>query len=92
MSIVVQFPQSRPDQSATRINRLPIRLREAIGRLLTRLRLGGMVREIELTDELTGQKVEIRVNTLFTRISLNGRDYYFDRMTGRFDGTGVGCG
>ncbi len=68
------------------------RARELLGRLLNRLRVPGAVRDAHIKDALTGQEVEIRVGELFTRVSVNGRDYYFHRASGKFDGTGMGCG
>jgi hypothetical protein len=51
----------------------------------------GAIRDFHMKDELSGQEIDIAVTLLFTRISINGRDYYFDRLTGRFGGTGCGC-
>jgi hypothetical protein len=56
-----------------------------------KLRLPGAIRDSMVEDEATGQRIEVRVGRLFTRISINGRDFYFDRFSGRFDGTGTGC-
>jgi hypothetical protein len=67
------------------------RIREATGKLLTRLRVPGAISNTVVEDTLTGQNIEVRVGALFTRISINGRDYYFNRLTGKFDGTGMGC-
>jgi len=64
------------------------RMRAAFGRLLNVLRLPGAVRDLKVIDSVTGQQLEIRVEPLFTRISVDGRDYYFGRISGRFDGTG----
>jgi len=41
------------------------------------------------TDEYIRQTVTVRVTTGYTIVSVNGRDYYFHRLTGRFDGTGA---
>ena len=67
------------------------RLREALGRILNWLGVPGTIQDLKITDELTGQHIEIRVGLLFTRVSVNGRDYFFRRLSGRFDGTGMGC-
>jgi hypothetical protein len=67
------------------------RLKEWFCWALNRLGAPGAVRDVEIEDGGTGQKIEVRVGVLFTRISVNGRDYYFRRLTGRFDGTGSGC-
>jgi hypothetical protein len=67
------------------------RLKEWFGRLLNRTGVPGAVQEAEIEDEVSGQVVHIRVGPVFTRISINGRDYYFHRLSGKFDGTGSGC-
>lgn len=63
-----------------------------LGYLAARFGLPGIVRPFELRDELTGQRITLKVGLLFTRLTVNGRDYYFRRFSGRFDGTGMGCG
>ena len=60
-------------------------------RLLNSLGVPGAVKDITINDELTGQVIEVRVGVLFVCLSVNGRDYYFHRLTGKFDGTGYGC-
>ena len=59
--------------------------------LATRLGMPGFVKNLDLVDEVTGQIISIRVESLFTMLSVNGRDYYFRRLTGKLDGTGMGC-
>ena len=54
--------------------------------------LPGFIQNSEIRDRLTGQNIRIRVGNLFTVLSVNGRDYFFSRFTGRFDGTGSGRG
>jgi hypothetical protein len=60
-------------------------------RILNLLGIPGAIRDAAIDDQLTGQIIRVRVGVLFTRISVNGRDYYFRRISGRFDGTGAGC-
>ncbi len=67
------------------------RARMLLGLIVNRLGLGGLVQPITMDDPVTGQHVEIRVNSLFTEISVDGRDYYFRRFTGKYDGAGMGC-
>jgi hypothetical protein len=50
----------------------------------------GVVRNTLIEDSLSGQRVEISVGRIFVRLSVNDRDYFFDRISGRFDGTGSG--
>ncbi len=88
---VIQFP--RPTvQGATRWQIFRTHVSLAAGKVLRWLGVPGAVRNTEIVDDLTGQRINIRVGVLFTRISVNDRDYYFRRLGGRFDGTGSGCG
>ena len=64
------------------------RLRVSVGRLFQRLKAPGLVKPIELFDQATGIRLAIVTSPYFTKISINGREYYFNRLTGRFDGTG----
>ena len=77
---------------ASRWQIIKSRFREWVGRIVNHLGLPGAVRDTEIYDELTDQRIKIRTGSFFTRISVNGRDYYFYRFTGRFDGTGKGLG
>lgn len=60
-----------------------------MGRLFHFARLPGAIRSVVVDDEVTGQHVEVRVGSAFTVVSVDGRDYYFRRCSGRFDGTGM---
>jgi hypothetical protein len=81
-----------PTIGATRRDIIKTRLREWLGAALNRRRVAGFVQPISYQDLVTGDLIEIRVSALFTVLSVSGRDYYFRRLTGRFDGTGMGCG
>src|SRR5215472_18481282 len=65
------------------------RLRELIGNLANRLRVPAFIRAAVIEDELTRQTIVIEPGRLVTRISVDGRDYYFGRFSGRFDGVGM---
>lgn len=65
--------------------------RETLCRILDFFRVPGFVRKLEFHDKLTNTNIKIEPSFLFTVISINGRDYYFRRLSGRFDGTGSGC-
>lgn len=56
---------------------------------LHRRGLPGAILPLDHYDELTGQRLQIRVSPYGTRICINGRDYHF-RLSGRLDGTGMG--
>ncbi len=90
MADLLQFPRS-PENGATRINKALTMLRLTIGRILARFGFPGAVGDADILDELTGQNIRIRVGPLFTCIKANGRDFYFCRFPGRFDGSGSGC-
>ncbi len=84
-------PRSTATGGASRWEILTGRVRECFCAFLTRVGLPAPIRDAEITDSLSGQSIKIRVGRLFTRISINGRDYYFDRLNGLVDGTGCGC-
>ena len=89
---VIKFPGEPVGHSAmmtaTRWEILQHRLVELLCLALQRLGVPGAIQNVEIDDPVTGQKLEIRVNRLSTRISIDGRDYYFERLSGRFSGAG----
>jgi hypothetical protein len=68
------------------------RLRLWLGRVAEWMGLPGVIQNSNIRDRLTGQNIRVRVGQLFTVLSVNGRDYFFSRFTGRFNGTGSGRG
>ncbi len=86
-------PDDRPAE--TRTPRWPqtawVNLRLAAGRLVNQCRIPGAIQPMHINDKLSGQTLDVTVGPFFTCISVNGRDYYFCRFSGRLDGTGVGC-
>ena len=62
-----------------------------LGALLVRMKMPGLVRDVEISDGLTGHQLRIRNGPLFTKLTIDGRDFYFNRFTGELDGTGIGC-
>lgn len=64
------------------------RATEWLFRALDRLGAPGAIRDLDFHDEVNGCTVAIRVGLYFTIITLDGRDYYFNRLSGRLDGTG----
>jgi hypothetical protein len=89
---VVNFPSQRASrpvrEGATLLDIARSRVRAGVGRLLNQLRVPAAIQPMEITDEITKQHVAVAVDDLFVRVSVDSRDYYFDRLTGRFDGTG----
>jgi len=89
---VVRFPAERVARSAaigaTWLDIMKSRVREHIGRTMCRVGIPGAIQGVSLKDSRTGQEISISVGAQYVCLSVNGRDYYFDRITGRFDGTG----
>jgi hypothetical protein len=93
---IIPFPkagQARPSMrgAASRDDAWVGRIDHTLGTLMNRLGVPGAVRDIHLKDALTGYEIEVETGILYTRISLNGRDFYFHRLSGRFGGTDSGC-
>ena len=61
---------------------------EAFSDWLNRCGVPGAVQPMSHHDDLTGQSVSVRVSMVYTVLTVNGRDYYFHRLSGKFDGTG----
>lgn len=59
-----------------------------LGRCMNRLGLAAPIQPTEIYDPATGQRIAVTVGDLLVRLTVNGRDFYFHRITGRFDGTG----
>jgi hypothetical protein len=64
------------------------RLREWLGRLANRFGAPGAIQPTKIRDQLTGQQISVAVSALSVRLTVDGRDYYFDRLSGRFNGSG----
>jgi hypothetical protein len=71
---------------ASSVDILRVRFRILVGKALTSLRIPGAIRDQKINDPVTHHLIDIRVGDLFTKISVDGRDYYFHRLTGKFDG------
>lgn len=71
---------------------LRARIAAALGRMLNALGAPGFVRNgiYESADLRT--RVRVSCGELFTVVSVNGTDVYFDRLRGRIDGVGSGLG
>src|SRR5262245_5409935 len=89
---VIRFPTERITRPASGgwswVYVLRSRARRALGAVLNRVGTPGAIQNTSVHDEVTGQQLSVAVSNLYVRVSVDGRDYYFDRITGRFDGTG----
>jgi len=58
--------------------------RLGLGRLMNIIAIPGQIRSTIIDDQPTGDHIEISVGIAFTRISINGRDHFFGRLSGRY--------
>ncbi len=86
-----QYEGQAPITGANTWDIIKTRLLAMLGRMLNRRQIPGTIQPMSYDDPLTGDRITVVVNPLFTVLSVNTRDYYFHRLTGRFDGTGTGC-
>ena len=49
----------------------------------------GSIRDVEIHDEATGRHLAVKNGDSFLKLSVDGRDYFFDRWTGEYTGTGM---
>ena len=95
--MIVNFPtrRERPVGTSSGANALDIwlrRMRGVLCRICNRVGVPGAIQDATIDDPLSGQHIEVAVQQDFVKLTVNGRDYYFDRISGKFDGTGMGCG
>jgi hypothetical protein len=86
---VIPLPVRRSSSGrASRFDVARWRMREWLGRIANRLRLPGAIADTEFVDTVTGQVLSVRVGRLFVVMRVDGREYYFWRFSGRYDGAG----
>jgi hypothetical protein len=61
----------------------------ALGRLLNLAGYPAVVRECEYSSRALGAEVKVRKLALYTLVSVNGLDIYFNRLSGTIDGVGA---
>jgi hypothetical protein len=59
-----------------------------LGRVLNTLGAPGFVRSGSFESRRSGARVRVFCGELYTVVSVNGTDVYFDRLGGRIDGVG----
>jgi hypothetical protein len=82
------FRGTAPKCEATWFDRLKTEVRWTLGSILNLFRIPGLVKPMRAYDRLTNTQIRIAVNHLFTVISIDGNDYYFRRLDGKYDGSG----
>ena len=60
-----------------------------LGRLMQRLRVPGVVRPFEYNDPDRGERISLRTSTRYSILTIGSKELYFERTSGRFDGTGA---
>jgi hypothetical protein len=89
---VLRFPTERIARTAsggaTQLDIWNGHIRESIGRILNLARAPGPIKDMHVKDAFTGHEVALSVGEFFVRLSVDGHHYYFDRLTGKFNGTG----
>jgi len=61
---------------------------ELLGKVVNWLGLPGLVQEADYRASIAPILVSVRTSHLFTVVTVNGIDVYFERLTGRIDGIG----
>ena|SRR6185503_6434083 len=59
-----------------------------LGKLATRLGFPGIVQDVDYRSQAFGTEVSVKRGSLFTVVSVNGVDVYFNRFSGKIDGVG----
>lgn len=88
---IIEFPRP-PGRFQLFLMRWQRRIAVPLGWCMNKWNMAGSVAECTIEDETSGLTIEVRNSTRYTRVRINGRDFYFERVGGRFDGTGSGCG
>ena len=63
-------------------------IRWMLGDLLNMLGLPGFIREYNYGSRIGNGNIKVRISPFYTIITVNGLDVYFNRWSGRIDGTG----
>lgn len=64
-------------------------MRAILGSFINWLGWPGFVQETEYRAKIADIYVCVRKSPLFTTVTVNGVDVYFERVTGRIDGVGI---
>lgn len=77
----------------TRLQLARFRLRdwfvEKIGWLMESLHVPAKIREFEYVDQASNEAVYLSTGTRYSVLHVGSKRFFFDRLTGRFDGTGT---
>ncbi len=59
-----------------------------IGRVLNFFRVPGHIQPIDFEDGVLGKRICVSNSGFYTKVSIGNRDLFFNRISGKFDGTG----
>ncbi|MHB8626942.1 MAG: hypothetical protein ACYDBJ_09725 [Aggregatilineales bacterium] len=86
---IEQFLKGTPiKDNATWWSKIVVKMEWQFGGLLNWLRLPGVIKPVTVYDSLTNTQIKVATGHLFTVVSINGNDYYFRRLDGKYDGSG----
>jgi len=85
---VFQFPRS-VEGGANRFQLLRADLRDWVCKVIHKLRMPGAIRECDIDDPVTGHRIRVRIDRSCTELWIDGREYRFDRLSGKLRGTGT---
>lgn len=64
-------------------------MRYLLGKILQWFRAPGFVRPFQYRDPDTGEVIAVRTSPRYTILSLGGKEFFFLRESGKFDGVGA---
>jgi len=59
------------------------------GWILEKLHVSARIREFEHVDPITNETIYLSTGTRYSVLHVGDKHFFFDRLTGRFDGTGT---
>jgi hypothetical protein len=63
--------------------------REGFGRVLEMMHAPAKIKEFEYVDPITNETVYLSTGARYSVLRIGDRHFFFNRLTGRFDGTGT---
>lgn len=64
-------------------------MRRILGHLIHNLRIPGLIKPFQYRDPNDGSIISIRTSPRYTILTVGGKELFFIRETGKFDGTGA---
>lgn|ERR1700690_570700 len=84
------YPETTTTAARRRVrDRVQDWCRQNIGRVLETLHAPAKIREFENVDPITNEIVYLSTGARYSVLHVGSKRFFFDRLTGRFDGTGT---